>query len=340
MEQCMVSVLITFYNSEQYVDDCLKSVFSQKTTFPFKVIVGDDGSTDGTVNKIKEWKERYPERLSYIIMPREVGKKYVGGTRASRNRLALLGKVDTKYFQYLDGDDYWTDTDRLQMCYDVLENPTNRDCVGCGHAICMFHEKNPSQVKRLPGSHTGEGKYQLKRYWKDMYFHTDTILFRSENIAKIRRDLLEDSFNDNLITYSFMQFGPMYYVDKEMAAYRQNDNGIWAGERKVVGVLREIILYDLECKINSDIKHIAFFRHFHNFRYVHKNRDKFVNLEAYYQIAESLSLSLTKKTIKREPLFSNSNLLEGIILGALNIPYVLIKKSISVKRKIRLKFQS
>ena len=140
MEQYKVSVLITFYNSEQYVDDCLKSVFSQKTTFPFKVIVGDDGSSDGTVEKIEEWQKRYPERLSYIIMPREVGKKYVGGTRASRNRLALLDKVDTKYFHYLDGDDYWTDDNRLQKCYDVLENPENKECVGCGHAINMFHE--------------------------------------------------------------------------------------------------------------------------------------------------------------------------------------------------------
>ena len=71
MGQYMVSVLITFYNSEQYVDDCLKSVFSQKTTFPFKVIIGDDGSTDGTVDKIKAWQERYPERLSYIIIPED-----------------------------------------------------------------------------------------------------------------------------------------------------------------------------------------------------------------------------------------------------------------------------
>ena len=57
----MVSVLITFYNSEQYVDDCLKSVFAQKTTFPFKVIVGDDGSSDRTVEKIKQWQEIYPK---------------------------------------------------------------------------------------------------------------------------------------------------------------------------------------------------------------------------------------------------------------------------------------
>ena len=72
--------------------------------------------------KVKEWQKKYPERLFYIVMPREDGKKYVGGTRASRNRLALLDKVDTKYFQYLDGDDYWTDPYKLQKQVDFMEH--------------------------------------------------------------------------------------------------------------------------------------------------------------------------------------------------------------------------
>ena len=317
MEQYMVSVLVTFYNQEQYVDDCLKSVFSQKTTFPFKLIVGDDGSTDGTIDKVKEWQEKYPERISYVIMPREEGKKYVGGTRASRNRLAILDKVDTKYFQYLDGDDYWTDENKLQLCYDILEKPENRDCTGCGHAINMFHEDDPSKVKRLPGTNVKEGKYQLRRYWKDMYFHTDTILFRSENIAKIPRELLEDSFNDNLITYSFMQYGAMYYLNKEMAAYRQNDSGIWAGEKKMVSVIREIILYDLECKINPSMKSISRGRHFRNFIYIHNNLYKVNGLEAYYQIAKQYDLPMTKKVIEKQPMFAKSHGMDGVILGYL-----------------------
>ncbi len=325
MDQYMVSVLITFYNQKQYVDDCLKSVFSQKTTFPFKVIIGDDGSTDGTIEKIKEWQDKYPGRISYVVMPREEGKKYVGGTRASRNRLAILDKVDTKYFQYLDGDDYWTDDAKLQTGYDILEKPENADCVGCAHAINMFHENDVSKVKRLPGVNTKEGKYQLRRYWKDMYFHTDTILFRSENIAKIRRDLLEDSFNDNLITYSFMQFGPMYYVDKEMAAYRQNDSGIWAGEKKMVSVIREIILYDLECKINPSMKRISRGRHFRNFVYIHENIDKINGLDTYYEIAETYDLSMTKRVIKKQPMFTKSHGMDRVVLEYLKILHIIQK---------------
>lgn len=329
MEQYKVSVLITFYNQEKYVDECLASVFSQKTSFGYKVVIGDDGSTDGTLDKIKEWQDKYPGRISVVVMPREDGKKYIGGTRASRNRLAILEKVDTKYFQYLDGDDYWTDENKLQTCYDILEKPENADCSGCGHAINMFHEDDPSKVKRLPGKNVKEGKYHIERYWKDMYFHTDTILFRSENIAKIPRDLLKDSFNDNLITYSFMQFGPMYYVDKEMVAYRQNDNGIWAGEKRTVSVIREMILYDMEYKINPSLRLASHQRHLKNFIYVYKNGDQIKNLDAYYEIAKTYDLPVTKKVLETQRMFSKSHLLDGVIVFGMWIRYKVFVKIVN-----------
>lgn len=321
----MVSVLITFYNQERYVDECLESVFSQKTNFPFKVIIGDDGSTDGTIGKIKEWQEKYPGRISYVIMPREEGKKYIGGTRASQNRLAILDKVDTKYFQYLDGDDYWTDENKLQIGYDILEKEENRDCSGCAHAIHMFHEKDPSKIIRFPKQGIAEGKHHLEKYWKDLYFHTDTILFRSENIQKIPRNLLEDSFNDNLITFSFMQFGPLYYLDKDMAAYRQNDDGIWAGEKKIVSYIRELILYDIECKINPSLKPIINQRHMRNFDFLHKNRELIKGLDAYYEIALKYDLPTTKRVIEHRLLFTRSYLLDELVLLWLRIQRKLVK---------------
>lgn len=314
MEVSKVSVLITFYNQEKYVDECLESVFMQKTTFPFKVIIGDDGSTDGTIEKIQAWQKKYPDRISYIVMPREEGKNYVGGTRASQNRLAILDKVDTPYFQYLDGDDYWTDENKLQLGYDILENPDNKECSGCAHAISMFHELDPSKIVRFPKKGITEGKYLLKNYWKDLYFHTDTIMFRSENIAKIPRNLLEDSFNDNLITFAFMQYGPLYYVDKDMAAYRQNNDGIWAGEKQIVSSIREIILYDIECKINPSLKPIINQRHLRNFIYIQKNRDKIKGLEAYYEIAEKYDLPTTKRVIKHQLVFMPIYVLDEIAL--------------------------
>ena len=49
-----VSVLVTFYNQEDYVDEALQSVFDQKCDFDFEVLIGDDGSTDGTMAKLQQ----------------------------------------------------------------------------------------------------------------------------------------------------------------------------------------------------------------------------------------------------------------------------------------------
>ena len=62
---CLVSILCTAYNHEQYIRSALESFVSQKTNFAFEVLVNDDASSDGTAAIIREYEEKYPE----IIRP-------------------------------------------------------------------------------------------------------------------------------------------------------------------------------------------------------------------------------------------------------------------------------
>ena len=71
-----VSVMITTYNLEAYIEETLRSVLSQKTKFPFEILVGDDGSSDETVTIIKKYVESYPDKIFLYEMPREKGKQY------------------------------------------------------------------------------------------------------------------------------------------------------------------------------------------------------------------------------------------------------------------------
>ena len=108
-----LTVLITFYNQEAFVDRALESVFNQKTNFNLHVVIGDDGSSDKTVEKIRQWQAKYPGLIDIIIQPRE-NKKYLIGERASNNRLSLLKYVQGDYFIFLDGDDCYTDYYKFQ----------------------------------------------------------------------------------------------------------------------------------------------------------------------------------------------------------------------------------
>ena len=54
IEQDLISVIIPAYNCEKYIDHCIKSVINQ-TYNKLQIIIVDDGSTDGTANKLVEY---------------------------------------------------------------------------------------------------------------------------------------------------------------------------------------------------------------------------------------------------------------------------------------------
>ena len=58
---CKISVLITFFNQKEYINDCLTSVLSQKTGFSFEILCGDDNSNDGTYEELLRWEQEYPD---------------------------------------------------------------------------------------------------------------------------------------------------------------------------------------------------------------------------------------------------------------------------------------
>lgn len=251
MKEQRVSVLVTFYNQEKYVDQALKSILEQKTDFEIKILVGDDGSSDKTCEIVKAWKDKYPEIIELYVMDRKPGK-YISGFRASRNRLNLLKYVKTEYFIFLDGDDYFDYSEKLQKQVDILDDKDNQDCIACGHNADMLYLDG----RRMPATSTRlkEGKYEAKKYWNKMYFHTDTLLTRSSVISSIPEKFIENNFNDNLITFSFIQEGKLYYIPESWTVYLQTGDGIWTSGKEVVNHIRNMFLYDLCNQINPRMK--------------------------------------------------------------------------------------
>lgn len=247
MKTFKASVLVTFYNQENYVNIALNSIMQQCTSYPIQIIIGDDGSSDSTVKKVQYWQEKYPDCIEIHIMERDALNQ-IAGFRASRIRLKLLQYVKGEFFIFLDGDDYFTDPDKLQKQIDILSMPQNQDCIACAHNISALFPDG----KELYLSETGirEGKYDLKSYWVGLYFHTDTLLIRSKIISQIPTNLIENNYNDNMITFLTFQYGKIYYLPEAMAVYLQTGNGIWTSGKQVVNTIRNLFLYDLCRKIN------------------------------------------------------------------------------------------
>jgi len=106
-----VSVLIPSYNHEKYVKEAIESVLNQ-TFQDFELIITDDGSTDGTVDKIKEFDD---ERIQLYVFDENQG-----ACNAMNN---CIKHAKGKYIAYISSDDVW-ETYKLEKQINFIEkNP-------------------------------------------------------------------------------------------------------------------------------------------------------------------------------------------------------------------------
>ena len=121
----MVSVLCTAYNHEKYLREALDSMVNQKTDFAYEILVSDDVSTDSTPDIIREYAERYPDKIRPFLLKENL---YSQGRDVYYE--VFFPAARGKYTAFCEGDDCWTDPEKLQRQVDFLENhPGYTACV-------------------------------------------------------------------------------------------------------------------------------------------------------------------------------------------------------------------
>ena len=264
-----VSVMITCYNCEQCIDDAIQSVVSQELPFEWELLIGDDGSSDTTVAHVKKWIEKYPDNIKLFIMQRDE-TQVKNGTRAARNRANLLKNACGDYLIFLDGDDQFLGTEKIKKQVELLDNPSYSKCSCVAHNIVANDIQNEKKYP-LTEQTLKDGIVDTKLYWKKMYFHTNTILFRKCCKELMLNEQYCDYLNDNFITYIILQYGQIYYLHDLWAQYNLTGNGLWTGKKRTYGCFRNMILYDLEIRINKELEKESFIRHLYDFRYIFQN---------------------------------------------------------------------
>ena len=107
------SVIIPVRNRVRTIEDAIKSVLSQKTNFPFNLIIADNYSTDGTTEVIEKYAEK-DSRLIHLIPDRkDLG---IGGCWNAAAAHPSCGKFAVQ----LDSDDLYLDETTLQQVVDTF----------------------------------------------------------------------------------------------------------------------------------------------------------------------------------------------------------------------------
>ncbi len=118
-----ISVIIPCYNVEHFIRDCLNSVLEQ-TMQDKEVICIDDGSTDGTLDILMEYKDK-----AGIVVLKQ--KNQGSGTARNRGISTAIGK----YIAFMDADDFYPARDTLEKMYHTAQNEEAEICGGSG---CTF----------------------------------------------------------------------------------------------------------------------------------------------------------------------------------------------------------
>ena len=109
-----VTILMSTYNGETYLDEQLESIEAQKDV-QTKILVRDDGSTDRTCDILDRWQQK--ANLKWYR------GENIGPARSFMDLLRQAG--DSCYYAFSDQDDYWL-SDKLKVAVDKLESYESR----------------------------------------------------------------------------------------------------------------------------------------------------------------------------------------------------------------------
>lgn len=206
----MIAVCIVTYNHEPFIAQAIESVLAQVCDEPIRVYIGDDASTDGT-QAVCERLEAADERIVYVRREKNTG--LVANTIDLYRRIVADG---AEYIAMLDGDDYWTDTYKLQLEAEYLLT----------HAEVGFVHTNG---RTLSGSDTWtfgqrEGVYGLD----SPGFANCTVLFRASLLSE---EWLKEIEAQHFLWLDYPLYGVFYQMTQW--AYLPQQTAVWRDHTSV-----------------------------------------------------------------------------------------------------------
>lgn len=223
-----LSVLFITYNHEEYLRQSLDGILMQECDFDYEIVVGEDCSTDNTREILKEYANKYPDKFVLLFREKNFG-------RPTMNVYDTGMHCRGDYIAFLEGDDYWTDKNKLQKQVDFLEQ--HQEYMACTHT-CEVVDKygNPESDVEAVNLYTWDGDYTFEDYKTSVYWPGQTATVVSRNFfkeGKFDYTILykaHDFLDDGVILLFLLLQGKIFRMSETMSAWRfvkQEGEGNW-----------------------------------------------------------------------------------------------------------------
>lgn len=213
----LVSVCCLTYNHEKYIADAIESFLSQKTTFPYEIIIHDDASTDSTTKIIQCYAEKYPNLIKTIYQKENQFTK--GNNKLLASTIIPLARGE--YIATCEGDDYWSDSRKLQKQVDILT--CNNDVSICFHRVKVVNSNKETTGRYLGPQKNKAGYYKIDNLLSGGIVHLSSIMTRKkyfENMKILPNWYKNAIHGDFVYVFYLSTCGSAYYINEVMSNYR------------------------------------------------------------------------------------------------------------------------
>lgn len=225
-----ISVIVLTYNQEDTVARTLDSILAQQCSVPFEIVIGDDASTDRTVEICRRYAAAYPDviRLTENKTNKGILNNYYDCVLSARG----------EYIADVAGDDFWIDPDKLQSQVDILDSDSEVVLVHTDWQY--FDEKtgtteNPWEGGKYPyvrHAKPNELTAKLLEHARPLPVHLCTAMYRKKDFLELYADD-ESLFRNKEFVVEDLQLlvmlstkGKIVFLDRVTLSYGRSEKSV------------------------------------------------------------------------------------------------------------------
>ena len=233
-----VSICCITYNHAPFIRQCLDGFLMQQCDFEYEILIHDDASTDGTIQIIHEYVEKYPRIIKPIIQKENQYSKGVRGF----NFLYNFPRAKGVYLAICEGDDCWIDPNKLNRQVSLLDK--HPELSFCSHNVSRIDQSGA--IIQQVVSNDQISFYKPRDVFRE-FFPTLSLVFR--NVKFDYGGELKYAFNGDAVLVALLaNYGGGCHMGFEGAYYRVHTGGVFStgsyAENSIKSLITRVLLRD------------------------------------------------------------------------------------------------
>lgn len=212
----LLTVYLGIYNGNAYLNSLFEQLTNQ-TFQDFDLIVVDNASTDGSLQKLELWKESFLGKITIIR-----NETNLGGA-GSLDLVLRNGVIETPWFATLHQDDFYLNN-HLEVLNNEIKNAETNVVAVCTLMRSMDEkgkaQETPPRAAWLVDSNSQIDDFLMNLRTQSLSFPSSA--FHTSTFLRCSAPWHSPTFGDTETTLNLLTQGNLKYVQKETMLYREN----------------------------------------------------------------------------------------------------------------------